>query len=540
MKTRITACAGLIFSGLLLTTFAAAPASDVSLLDAAKQGNREAVRSLLAGNHSGVNTAKADGTTALAFAAYHDDLEMAEMLLAAGADPNAANDYGVTPLSLACTNRSTSMVDKLLRAKADSNRARSSGETPLMTCAGNGATEAVTLLLAAGADPSRSETDNGQTALMWAAAGKHTEAVRALAAKGADVRARSKVIAEGDPFVISTNSVFGYNFPQTVHFPKSSGGFTALLFAAQQGEIESARVLLDAGAEVNEATEEDGSALVVAAASGHEPLAMFLLERGANPNSRDGYGLTALHYALHEGLLNLMGAKPTPTDKFGWTRKNMPQLIRALLAHGADPNARIGRNWPTLDHPFLGRNTEDAPQIEPVGATPFLLAAASGDVASMRILVEGRADPKATTSEGATAWLIAAGLGAERGRRSEKAAIEALKVALEFSGDPKAAVNAVISGDKRTPLHAAAYQGWGEMIQYLVSQGAHLDSIDKYGQTPLSIALGDPEGLVYRNRAFGRADERFRQPRPNQKIADLLVKLGATPFSGEIRSRSGE
>jgi hypothetical protein len=131
-------------------------------------------------------------------------------------------------------------------------------------------------------------------------------------------------------------------------------------------------------------------------------------------------------------------------------------------------------------------------------------------------------------------------MGAERGRRKEKDAIEAFKVALDFAPDRKAALNASISDDGRTAAHAAAFQGWSEMLEYLASQGANLDAKDKYGQTPLSIALGDPEGLVYRNRAFGRADERFRQPRPNQKIADLLLKLGATAFSGQIRSRAGE
>lgn len=530
---------GWFAAAVMVVAVPALRAADAGLLEAARRGDLQAVRGRISAK-ANVNEPKSDGTTALAYATYRDDLEMAGLLLSAGADPNLANDYGVTPLTLACQNRSTAMVDRLLEAKADPNRAQWSGETPLMTCAGNGSVDAVRRLLSAGANPNVSESENGQTPLMWAAAAKQPAIVRLLVDKKADVNARSKVLSEPEPFIIPTNSVFGFNYPKTVHFPKSSGGFTALMFAAQQGDAESTKILLDAGAKINDATQEEGSALLIATASGHEELAIQLLERGADPKLVDGFGMTALHYSLHEGLLNLMGAKPNPTDKLGWTRRNMPKLMRSLLAHGADPNARVARNWPTLDHPFLGRNTEDAPQIEPVGATPFLLAAASGDVTAMRILVEGRADPRATTSEGAPAWLVAAGMGAERGRRREKDAIEALKVALEFAPDRKAAVNSAVNGDGRTAAHSAAFQGWGEMLEYLASQGANLDVKDKYGQTPLSIALGDPEGLVYRNRAYGRADERFRQPRPNQKIADLLVKLGATPFSGEIRSRSGE
>jgi ankyrin repeat protein len=526
-------------AAVLLAVAPVLRAADAGLLGAAKRGDIASVRVQLAAK-ANVNETTPDGTSALAYAAYRDDAEMAGMLLAGGADPNLANDYGITPLSLACTNRSTAIVGLLLKAKADPNRAQWAGETPLMTCAGNGSVEAVRLLLEAGADPNAAESENGQTALMWAVAAKQPAIVRLLIDKKANVNASSKVLSQPEPFIIPTNSVFGFNYPTTVHFPKSSGGFTPLMFAAQQDDMESAKMLLDAGARINEATQEDGSALIISAASGHEDLSIFLLERGADPTIKDGYGLTALHYSLHEGLLNIMGAKPTSTDKLGWTRKNMPKLMRALLAHGADPNAPVTSNWPTLDHPFLGRNTEDAPQIEPVGATPYLLAAASGDVSAMRILVEGRADPRATTSEGAPAWLIAAGIGFERGRNNEKSAIEALRLALEFAPDPKQAVNAAIDGDGRTPAHAASYQGWGEMLKYLAEQGANLDAKDKYGETPLTIALGDPEGRLYRNRAFGRYDERFRRPRTNQKIADLLVKLGATPFTGEVRDRSGE
>src|SRR5690349_15072077 len=79
--------------------------ADVRLADAAKHLNRPNVRALLQ-QHVDVNAAEADGTTALHWAAYNDDLETAEILLRAGANVKAANQYGVSPLSLACTNGS--------------------------------------------------------------------------------------------------------------------------------------------------------------------------------------------------------------------------------------------------------------------------------------------------------------------------------------------------------------------------------------------------------------------------------------------------
>ncbi len=508
---------------------------ETGLVEAVKSQDQAAVRSLLQ-EHADVNAAQADGATALAWAAYRDDLATTDLLIRAGADVNAANDYGVTPLSLACTNRNAAMVAKLLDAGADPNAAQWTGETPLMTCSSTGAVETVKSLLAHGADINAAETQEGQTALMWAAAEKHPEIVRALVEHGADVHVRSKVIPLPEPFIIETPGPLGFNHPTTVHFPKTKGGFTPLLFAAQQGDVDSARILLKAGADVNEATAENGSALVVTTASGHEKLAIFLLEQGAAPNATDGFGITALHYALHEGLLTLMGAKRSSTDRFGWLRPNMPELVKTLLAHGADPNARIGKNFPTLDDPVLGRSTEDPPQIDPVGATPFMLAAASGDIEAMRVLVEGRADPRAATFSGVTPLMVAAGMGTELRRRGEKSALAATQLAMELGGN----VNVPIDDDGRTPLHAAAYLGWNEMIRFLAEKGADLDAKDKYGQTPLSIALGDPEGLLYRQITGGRYDDRFRRPRAHKETAELLLQLGAAPFTGKVRSRSGE
>jgi len=535
MGVKLKGLGGCCLMSLLSVCGFASPSGDLRLLDAVKEQDKEAVRSLLQ-DQADVNATQADGTTALAWAAHRDDLDTAELLIRAGANVNAANDYGVTPLSLACTNRSAAMLEKLLKAGANPNAALWTGETPLMTCASTGSLEGVKLLLAHGADANVKENQEGQTALMWAVADKQPEIVRALVERGADVHARAKVTERSEPFIIKTGGIFGLNYRPNVHFPKSMGGFTALLFAAQQGDVDSARILLAGKANVNDATAEDGTALIVATASGHEKLALFLLENGADSNAKDGYGITALHYALHKGLLTLSGFKPSATDDLGWLRPNMPELVKALLAHGADPNARVASNFANLDHPFLARASEDHPQVDLEGATPFLLAAASGDVISMRTLVEGRADPKMTTLEGITGFMAAAGLGTERGSRDEKSAIEAARLALALGAD----VNEAKKEDGRTPLHAAAQLGWDEMIQFLVENGAKLDVKDMYGQTPLTIALGDPEGRLYRQLGSGRYDDRFRAGRENKKTAELLLKLGAPPFTGKVRDRSGE
>ena len=197
-------------------------------MEAVKNRDRMAVRSLIE-QRANVNAAQPDGTTALAWAANRDDLETTDLLIRAGAKVNLANEYGVTPLSLACTNRNAAMVERLLNAGADPTAALWTGETPVMVCARTGNAETVKLLLLHRADPNAKETQQGQTALMRAVAQKHPEVVRALIDGGADVRARSK------------------------------GGFMALHFAGQQGEIASARMLLAAGADVNEKTPMNGA-----------------------------------------------------------------------------------------------------------------------------------------------------------------------------------------------------------------------------------------------------------------------------------------
>jgi uncharacterized protein len=431
--------------------FAARPSagSDLRLVDAAKNKDRATVEALLK-QHVDANTPQGDGATALAWAAHWDDLDMADQLIHAGAKVNAANDYGVTPLALACLNGSAPMVEKLLKAGADANATQASGETALMTCARTGNLDAVNLLLGHEAHANASETEGGQTALMWAVAEKHPEVVKALIARGADVRAHSR------------------------------GGFTPLLFAAQQGDVDSARLLLAAGADGNEPARGGMTPLLIAASSGQGPCSVFLLDQGADPNAADARGYTALHFASQNRALL--------------------ELVKALLAHHANPNARLSKG-------------------DTAGATPFYLAASGGNVAAMRALANGGADATLATKQNTTPLMVAAGVGRFESRTDaqNRNALEAVKLAVELGND----VNAV-GENGWTALHGAAYTGSDAIVQFLVSKGAKLDVFDQFGQTPLSIAQA-----VVTAGLGGNADVRPRRYR--KSTVELLLKLGATP-----------
>ena len=478
MSCKVKGLGGWWMAALLSVGSLAAAGSDLRLVEAVEERDQEAVHSLLR-ERADVNAAQADGATALHWAAHWDDLETAELLIRAGAGVNAANDYGVTPLWLACTNGSAAIAGKLLEAGANPNAALPTGETVLMMCARAGNAEAVNALLVHGADVNAAETRGGQTALMRAVAQKHPEAAKTLIEHGADIHARSK------------------------------GGFTPLLFAAQQGDLESARILLATGANVNEATPDGMSLLLVASASGHEALSIFLLEEGADPNATDASGATALHYAVMKGIASMSGVSLANYVSHLF-RPSMPELVKALLAHGANPNVRL------VDGPRLaGRSLR-----ETIGATPFLLAAAANDVSVMRILAENGADPLLATKGKLTPLAAAAGVGRVQDftEAEEHNALEAVKLAVALGADLNAA-----NDTSRTALHGAANLGGNTIIQFLADRGANLDVRDTYQQTPLSIASGVHLPWTPKGEELGEVIRK--------DTADLLLRLGATPLT---------
>ena len=462
---------------LLLAAGAAGVAADLRLVEAVAKKDTEAARALLRENLD-VNATQPDGATALHWAAHWNDLEIVEQLIRAGANVNAANDYGATPLLLACTNANAALVERLIAAGANPNTALPSGETPLMRCARTGSAEAVRLLLARGADAHAKDAQKGQTALMWAVAQKHSAAAQALLAGRADVNARS------------------------------NGGFTPLLFAARVGDVDSARVLLNAGANANDATPDGMPALVLASASGQEEMGIFLLEQGTDPNAADSDGATALHYALVKGITALSGIRYANYVSH-WFRPNQTGLVRALIAHGADLNARLAKA------PRIGGSSNSGT----VGATPFILAAASPDPTAMRILHEGGADPRIATEENLTPLIVAAGTarGQDFSDEDKRLAFEAVQLTVSLGADVNATNEAGL-----TALHGAALNGADAVVQFLAERGANLDAKDKYQQTPLSIS----SGMLLPWIPYGDELGEIIQP----STAELLLQLGATPL----------
>lgn len=343
-------------AAVLLMATAVFSANLPPLVEAAKTGNRDTLRALL---QKGVNAndADGDGSTALHWASYRNDLESVELLLRAGAKVNAKTDLGVTPLWTASQNGSESMVRRLLQAGADPNIALLAGETPVMVAARSGYAGVVEQLAAKGANLNTRGT-RGQTALMWAVSQKHANVVKVLLAHKADLHLKSDTYTE--MMAIAPQSAPG-NSRLIPH-----GADTALMFAARVGDLASAKLLLDAGANPSDADAWGVSATTLAAHSNFTDIALLLLEREADATA-DKAGMTALHNAI--------------------MHRN-EKLVAALLAHGANPNTPL-KGWTPSR-----RNSSDLSYTrELVGATPLWLAARYLSPGIMKLLLDRGADP---------------------------------------------------------------------------------------------------------------------------------------------------
>ena len=444
---------------LLLASVVVAGGVESRLPSAAKSGDRTAVLELLR-QKADPNSTEPDGTTALHWAAYHEDAAMAKALLDGGAKVDAANRYGVTPLPVACKNGNAELVAALVKAGANVNLALPGGETPLMTASRTGKIDAVRVLLAHGANVQAQESQTGQTALIWAAAEGNAEVIEALLAAGADLNQRL------------------------------DSGFTPFLFAVREGHIPAVKVLLKAGANVNDAIPMAGrkrierknpprlgtTALMFAVANAHFDLAALLLDAGADANAK-GPGYAALHIVTD---VRKPGGGDNDPPPQGFGSMTSLEFVKKIAASGADLNSRMTKK---IAFGMTGLNT--------MGATPFLLAAKTGDAELMRLLAKLGADPKIPNADGATPLIAAAGLGTrspgeDAGTESE--VMEAVQVALELGND----INAVDKNGE-TAMHGAAYKNLPGVVELLAARGADpavWNQKNKYGWTPLRIAEG--------------------------------------------------
>jgi ankyrin repeat protein len=533
MLRRILACIGGL--GLCLSALVGA-ANPTSVVDAAMTGNRDAVRTLLQ-HGADVNTATADGMTALHYAALRNDGELARMLIAAGANLKATTRLGgYTPLLLASRSGHAAAIEALVQGGADPNLATVNGTTPLMFAAAAGKVDAVTLLVEKGADVNARERARDETALMFAAAHGRADVIRLLTAKGADAKRTTKVIdlsafakeelerfaqfaqtqgsqgsrgaqgtqgapsSAGAPAAAAPQGSRGgrgrptgaagvdrqYSFPELVGF---QGGLSALHIASRQGSLDAVQALLEAGADADQRSAGDHiTPLIIATLNGHFDLAKFLIDRGADPNLAEDNGVTPLYAAIN-CYWAPKALYPQPRA-FEQQKLTYLDLMSALIDKGANPNARLRKKVWYSGYDF------DLSGVDEIGATPFWRAAYASDIEAMKLLVARGADPNIPTTKGA---------GRPRTGDAQREVEDVAKLPPIPVGGPGV-----------PPIVAAAGSGYGEgfaanshryaptgmlaAVKYLIEE-LHADpnARDHEGNTALhnAAARGDVEMIKY-------------------------------------------
>ena len=507
---------GIILSASAFVLPLALYAARSPIADAAEGGDKTALQSLLDHN-ADVNAAQLDGATAIHWAAYRNDLAMADLLIAAHANLKAANREGSTPLALASLNGSAAMIDKLLKAGADANEKGPHGETALMFASRNGNVEAIKILLDHKADVNAKEALRGTTALMWAAEQGHAAAAKVLIDHGAMVGAVSSPDSKGgtaylappiqsrlrsaqgagglgtrgtgarsgggrqlvaaadageDVVAVADAAAAAAAFGRQQN--TDGGGLTALVYAARQGNLETVKVLVDAGADVNQTTKYGWTPLLTATQNRNYKIAQVLLEHNADPNIANKGGWTPLYLATDNRNIE-GGDYPVPAPDMDHL-----EYIKLLLDKGANPNARVCGVKSTPAQ-CQGDSTETRTiftmqWLYEDGATAFWRAAQSGDVTLMKLLLAKSADPKIATAHNVTPLAVASGIGWVEGityEWSEAENLKAVKLCLDLGIDPNAA-----DDEGRSALHGAAHKGRNQVVQLLVDRGARLDAHD--------------------------------------------------------------
>jgi ankyrin repeat protein len=489
-----------LFLAPILSLALHAATGDTSLSQAIKDGDRQTALALLSKN-TNVNTPELDGTTALHWAAHFADADMVDRLLKAGADAKARNQFGSTPLSEAAQANSTQIIDSLLKAGADPNSPASDGMTALMIIARSTNVAVAKLLLDHGANVNAKESQKDQTALMWAAAQHQGAMVKELIAHGADVNARTQVnenIAQ-----VSAEPRAGY---------RSYGGLTALIYASREGCIECVKALKEGGANLNQADPEGVTPLIIAIWNAHFDTASYLIKAGANVNKWDWWGRSPLYLAVDYNTIPHGGRPDGPT----LDETSPLQVIDQLLTAGASPNLQL-----KLLPPFRSVGADrGVDNLLSIGTTPLLRAAKAQDAPAIALLLKHGALPNLPNAQGVTPTMAAAGLGSvdadTRGWYTtddiQQRSIASLELLLAAGGE----INAAGGRTEQTPLHAASFWGWNDVVKYLVAHGADVKAKDNRGMNAIDAALGRAGG---NSRGGQRVDV-------HQDTADLLIKLG--------------
>lgn len=479
-----------LFALGLLAAASAGSAIASPLVDAAAANERAAVLAELE-NGADPTARSRDGTTALHWAVYYDDVELVDKLIAAGADVEAVNDYGATPLSEAAQTGNAGIIERLLEAGADVDRPGADGQTALMIVARTGNVEAARVLIEHGADVNARETWRDQTAVIWAAAQKQPEMIRLLLEHGADPNARSAV-NDWDRQVSAERRRMYRVF----------GGMTALMYAAREGCVECARALIEGGADPDLAGPRNEPPLVVAINNFNFDVAAYLIEAGADPNRWDWWGRSPLYAAVDMNTIP-KGGRP---DRRSVDKTTSLELIEMLLEAGANPNLQL-----KLTPPYRHRGDDrGCDALLTTGTTPLLRAAKTFDVDAMRLLIAHGANLELPNDDGVTPLMAAAGYGSLecdiRGygpgiphyqtEDVEEKAIAAIDVLLEAGAN----IDAVTTGGGRgkgpgqTALFGAAFWGWDDVVAHLVERGARIDAVDAEGRTAIDAALGRAGG----------------------------------------------
>jgi ankyrin repeat protein len=473
---------------------------DTRLVQAAKGGDTTTAVALL-NKRVDPNVTEPDGTTPLHWAVRNNDAALVERLIRAGADAKPSNRYGVTAIALACESSSAAIVEKLLAAGVSANATGPYGETALHTCARTGNVDGTRVLIARGASLDAGDSWRGQTPLMWATAQRHPDVMRVLIEAGADVNARSTIIAWERQRTSE---------PRDKWLPP--GGLTPLLFAAREGCVDCAKVLLSAGADPDIVDPDQYTPLVMALINGHFDVAGALIDAGANVDLQDKVGRTALWAAVDSHTVPSSN-RPAPRETDD-TLSSM-DIITKLLDRGAKVDLALRAQLP-----YRTKLDRGGDGVLGAGTTPLLRAAKAGDVPVIKMLLAKGANPRAVTTRGnVNAIMIAANVSAREedmtGRnKTQKEAIESIRLLL-------AAGTAIDGVDTqgRTAAHGAALWGWTDVVRFLHDNGLKLDIKDKRGYTALDTALGLAGGFGFGGSAGVVHEE----------TAKVIRELGGVP-----------